>query len=79
MINEMILILKTKVNIPILDRDFLRLPSYGVYISQLIRFARICSYVIVLSPKTVNAKRGVPIVFLVVNPGCRKVKGGPHL
>ena len=34
------------VNFPFLDGDFLRFPSYGVYISQLIRFARVCSIVL---------------------------------
>ena len=33
------------VNYPFLDGDVPRPPSYGVYISQLIRFARICSHV----------------------------------
>ena len=33
------------VNFPILDGDVSRSPSYGVYISQLIRFARVCSSV----------------------------------
>ena len=33
------------VNIPFLDEDVPRSPSYGVYISQLIRFARVCSNV----------------------------------
>ena len=33
------------VNFPFLDGDVPRAPSYGVYISQLIRFARICSNV----------------------------------
>ena len=33
------------VNYPFLDGDVPRSPSYGVYISQLIRFARVCSYV----------------------------------
>ena len=33
------------VNFPFLDGDVPRLPSYGVYISQLIRFARVCSHV----------------------------------
>ena len=33
------------VNVPFLEGDFLRQPSYGVYISQLIRFARVCSHV----------------------------------
>ena len=31
------------VNFPFLDGDVARCPSYGVYISQLIRFARVCS------------------------------------
>ena len=34
-----------KVNFPFLDEDFPRSPSYGVYISQLNRFARVCSNV----------------------------------
>ena len=33
------------VNFPCLDGDVSRLPSYGVYISQLIRFARASSHV----------------------------------
>ena len=33
------------VHFPFLDRDIPRSPSYGVYISQLIRFARVCSNV----------------------------------
>ena len=33
------------VNFPFLDKDVPRSPSYGVYISQLIRFARVCSNV----------------------------------
>ena len=32
-------------NFPFLDGDVPRRPSYGVYISQLIRFARVCSHV----------------------------------
>ena len=32
------------VNFPFLDGDDPRRPSYGVYISQLIRFARVCSH-----------------------------------
>ena len=31
------------VNFPFLDGDVPRSPTYGVYISQLIRFARVCS------------------------------------
>ena len=31
------------VNFPFLDGDVPRSPSYGVYISQLIRFVRVCS------------------------------------
>ena len=41
MINKMILIL----NFPFLDGDVPRSTSYGVYISQLIRFARVSSHV----------------------------------
>ena len=33
------------VNFPLLDGDVPQPPSYGVYISQLIRFARVCSHV----------------------------------
>ena len=33
------------VNFPFLDGDVPRRPSYGVYISQLIRFARVCIHV----------------------------------
>ena len=31
------------VNFPLLDGDVLRRASYGVYISQHIRFARVCN------------------------------------
>ena len=33
------------VNFPFLGGDFPRSPSYGIYISQRIRFARVCSNV----------------------------------
>ena len=33
------------VNFPFLDADVPRSPSYGLYISQHIRFARVCSNV----------------------------------
>ena len=33
------------VNLPFLDGDVPRSPSYGVYISQIIRLARVCSNV----------------------------------
>ena len=33
------------VNFPFLDGDIPRRPFYGVYISQLMRFARVCSHV----------------------------------
>ena len=33
------------VDFPFLDEDVPRFPSYGVCISQLIRFARVCSHV----------------------------------
>ena len=32
------------VNFPFLDGDVLRIPSYGIYISQLIGFARVSSH-----------------------------------
>ena len=34
------------VNFPFLDRDIPRAPSYGIYISQLIRFARVSGHVL---------------------------------
>ena len=45
MINVMTLILIYIVNFPFLDGDVPRLPSYGVYISQIIRFRRGFSHV----------------------------------
>ena len=33
------------VNLPFLDVDIPHSPSYGVYIPQIIRFARVCSHV----------------------------------
>ena len=33
------------VNFPLFDGDVPRRPSYGLYISQLKRFARVCSHV----------------------------------
>ena len=35
----------SELNFPFLDGDVPRSPSYSVYISQLIRFARVCSNV----------------------------------
>ena len=40
------------VNFPFLDGDVPRSPSYGVYISQLIRFARVCSNIDDFNNKT---------------------------
>ena len=40
------------VNFPFLGGDVPRSPSYGVYISQLIRFARVCSHVDDFNNKT---------------------------
>lgn len=34
------------INFPYLDGDVPRAPSYGIYISQLVRYARACSHVI---------------------------------
>ena len=47
-----------KVNFPFLDGDVPLPPSYGVYISQLIRFARVCSNVDVFNNRNLflNAK-----------------------
>ena len=54
MINGMILILKYNVvNFPFPDGDVPRFPSYGVYILQLIRFARVCSNVDELNSRNV--------------------------
>ena len=39
------------VNFPFLNGDVPRRPSYGVYISQLIRFARVCSHVTYLNAR----------------------------
>ena len=44
MINAMTLVL-TFVNFPFSDGDVPSRPSYGVYISQLITFARVCCHV----------------------------------
>ena len=46
------------VNFPFLDGDVPRRPSYGVYISQLIRFARVCSHADDFNTrnKSINAK-----------------------
>ena len=45
MINAMTLILiYNLVNFPVLDGDVPRRASYGVYFSQLIRFARVCNH-----------------------------------
>ena len=45
MISAMTLILIIIVNFPFLDGDVPRRASYGVNISQLIRFARVCNHV----------------------------------
>ena len=50
-------------NFPFLDEDVSRRPSYGVHISQLIRFARVCSHV-----EYVNARNK-----------CLKAIYSPHL
>ena len=41
-------------NFPWLSRDVPRLPSYGVYISQLVRFTRCCTIVSVFNSKTLQ-------------------------
>ena len=40
------------VNFPFLDGDVPRRASYGVYISQLIRFARVCNHVMNFSQRS---------------------------
>ena len=50
MINAITLIFDI-VNFPFLDSDVPRRPSYGVYISQLIRFANGSSHVDVLNAR----------------------------
>ena len=42
------------VNFPCLSDDVLRLPSYGVYISQLGRFARCCTCVLNFHSKIIK-------------------------
>ena len=37
------------VNFLFLDGDVPPRPSYGVYISQLVRFTRVCSHVVVIN------------------------------
>ena len=50
------------VNFPFLDGDVPRRASYGVYISQLIRFARVCNHVTDFK----LAHRGPTGVFLLL-------------
>ena len=45
------------VNFPFLDGDVPRSPSYGLFISQLIRFARVCSNVDEFNNKNLFLKR----------------------
>ena len=54
------------VNFPFLDGDVPRSSSYGVYISQLIRFARVSSHVVAFNArnKSLTAKllqQGYPV------------------
>ena len=55
------------VNFPFLDGDVPRRASYGVYISQLIRFARVCNHVTDFNArnKSLTAKllTGVQLMF----------------
>ena len=52
MINAMNLTL-ILVNFPFLDGDVPRRVSYGVYISQLIRFPRVCNHVVDLNARNI--------------------------
>ena len=53
------------VNFPFLDGDVSRRPSYGVYISQLIRFARVCHHVTDFNARnkclTVTSRTGLSV------------------
>ena len=53
------------VGFPFLDGDVPRRPSYGVYISQLIRFARVCSHVDDISTRNKCLAAGL------LRQGCR--------
>ena len=55
------------VNFPFLDGDFSRSASYGVYISQFIRFARVSSHVDDLKFKTHNKV----LTAKLLRQGCR--------
>ena len=52
------------VNFPFLDGDVPRSTSYGVYISQLIRFARVSSHVVDFNArnKSLTANRAIGII-----------------
>ena len=54
------------VDFPFLDGDVPRSTSYGVYISQLIRFARASSYVTDFNTHNINVLQQT--VCLMVNP-----------
>ena len=51
-------------NFPFLDDDVPRSTSHGVYISQLIRFARVCSHVADFNArnKSLTANRAIGII-----------------
>ena len=55
----------THINFPFLDGDVPRRPSYGVYNSQLMRFARVCSHV-----EEFNA-RNKCLTAKLLKQGCR--------
>ena len=54
------------VNFPFLDGEVQRRPSYGVYISQLKRFARVCSHV-----DDFNARKKCLKTAKFLKKGCR--------
>ena len=56
------------VNCPWMSGDVPRLPSYGVYISQLVRFARCCTSVSDFHSKNLQ------ITSKLLTQGCRKYK-----
>ena len=49
-----LLLLMSIVNFPLLSGDVPRLPSYGIYISQLVRFAICCTSVLDFHSKNIQ-------------------------
>ena len=56
-----------KVNCPFLDGDVAMRASYGVYISQLIRFARVCNHVTDFNAPNIFNRQTSPAGLLSVS------------